>query len=165
MCTGIETALAIASAVSAATSTYAQMEQAGAQKRLLDDQRQAQAEEIAAKRDQTIGERVAAARREASRRLVAAGEAGVGGQSVAADLMNTLGRANKDAAVTNKQAAFEDRASQTEYASELARIQKPTVLDAGLQIAGGYQSGYAAGGALKDAYKGTVGKLKIKSKG
>lgn len=130
------------SAISAGAGYVAQREQAKAQQAALDQARRAQAEELAAKRDLTLNQRVAAARREAAARLAAASAAGVGGQSVALDLLNTLGRANQDAGVIAKQAAFEDRASAITYASALARTNKPTIIDGALAIVGGFHRGH-----------------------
>jgi len=148
----VSTALAIISAVSAGVGVYAQGQNANAQVRTLDDQREAQAEELAAKRDQTIGQRVAAARREAAAKLVAAGESGVGGQSAALDIEQTFGRANQDAGVIAKQSEFEDRASAVNYSSAVATVDRPSLVDAGLQIANGYVAGRELGRKL------TIGK-------
>lgn len=138
----IPTVFGAVSALSAGAGFVAQRQQAKAQQAALDQARQAQAEEIAAKRDLTLNQRVAAARREAARRIVAAGEAGVGGVSAALDVMNVLGRYNIDAADIIKSAQFEDRASQLNYQSELARINKPTIIDGALAIVGGYHRGH-----------------------
>lgn len=132
--TALEVGLAIA-------GTYSQGQQAKAQVRALDNQRKAQAEELAAKRDMSIGQRVAAARREAAARLVSAGEAGVAGQSMMLDIADAFGRANQDNAVTAKQAEFEDRASAVSYASGVASVDRPSVMDSALQIARGYAKG------------------------
>lgn len=130
------------SAIAAGANYVSQREQAKAQQAALDQARQAQAEEIAAKRDLTLNQRVAAARREAARRLVAAGEAGVGGISAALDVMNALGRYNIDAADIIKSSEFEDRASAVTYASALARVDKPTIVDGALAIVGGFHRGH-----------------------
>lgn len=131
------------SAIASGASVVAQRKQAKAQQAALDQARRAQAEEIAAKRDYTLGQRVAAARREAARRIVAAGEAGVGGVSATLDVMNVLGRYNIDAADIIKSSQFEDRASQLNYRSELARINKPTIIDGALAIVGGFHRGHS----------------------
>jgi NaMN:DMB phosphoribosyltransferase len=144
----VTTALAIVSAISAGVGVYAQGQNAKAQVRALDTQRQAQAEELAAKRDMTLGQRVAAARREAAAKLVAAGESGVGGTSAVLDIQQTFGRANQDAGVIAKQSEFEDRASAVTYASGVAGVEKPNLVDAGLSIAGGYARGRELGDKL-----------------
>lgn len=144
MCSPIvPTIFGTVSALSSAAGFVAQREQAKAQQAALNEARKAQAEEIAAKRDLTLNQRVAAARREAARRIVAAGEAGVGGVSAALDVMNVLGRYNIDAADIIKSSKFEDRASQLNYQSELARTNKPTIIDGALAIAGGFHRGHA----------------------
>jgi hypothetical protein len=142
------TILAIVSAASAAVGTYAQGQQAKATQNALDKQRAAQAEETAAQRDQAIGERVAAARREAGRRLVAAGEAGVAGASTGLGITDAFSRANQDAAMIAKQAAFNDRASEAAYRSNVAQIDKPNIVDSGLAIVQGYNSGRELGRRL-----------------
>lgn len=58
--------------------------------------------------------------------------------AVLLDIENTFGRANQDAAVIERQSAFEDRASAVNYSSGLAGVERPTIVDAGLAVAGGY---------------------------
>jgi len=159
------TILGVVSAVSSAVGYVSQREQAKAQQAALDEARRAQAEEIAAKRDYALGQRVAAARREAARRIVAAGEAGVGGVSAALDVMNVLGRYNIDAADIIKSAKFEDRASQLNYRSELARINKPTVIGGALAVAGGFAQGFETGKKLQGAFGESRRSLTISKRG
>lgn len=157
MCGVTEAAIAglILSSASAAYSVDAQNESAKAQQRALDIQAQQQAEETAVVRDEEIGQRVAEARRAAARRLVAAGEAGVGGQSTNLTVLNDFGAANQDAAKVAKQAAFTTRSNENSYRAALSSITRTNAFGAGLQIANagvsGAQSGYSLG---KQVFKG-----------
>jgi hypothetical protein len=107
-----------------------------------DAQAEAQAEEYAATRDQQLGERVREARIQRSRMRVAAGEAGIGGQSFELQIQDSLGRQNQDAAVAKKQGGFTQRAIN---ASNKNVGQGFNAISAGLQIASdSYGAGRAA---------------------
>jgi len=134
----VMTALAIAGA---GASTYSQIQAANTQAAALNAQRKAQAEELHAREQQQMGERVKQARKERARMLVAAGEAGVRGPSFEAQLMNSFSQQNQDLATIRKQGFFNNRASEASIGSAFASIRKPNVLSAGLQIA---DAGYTA---------------------
>lgn len=133
-----------------AVQAYSGYQQANAANRAAEQQAQVQADEYAASRDQQIAERVKQARRERGRLRVAAGEAGVGGASVEAQLANSFGQQNQDIAIIQKQGGFTERAIGTELKSVAAR-NRFSPLSAGLQIAGAGASAYSAAG-------GTYGK-------
>lgn len=159
------TILAVSTALSVATAAVGakgQHDAAKAQQKSLDIQAQQQAEETAVARDDQIGERMRAARAAAARRLVAAGESGVAGQSTELGILSDFGAANQDAAKVAKQAAFEDRANQNSYRAALSQIQRPNGLTAGLQIAGAGVQGFSSGLAINSAIGGSG--LKIASK-
>jgi hypothetical protein len=153
MCDPVSAMVAL-SVVTAGVGIKTQYDQAKAQQGALDAQAQHQAEELAAQRDDEIGARMRAARQAAARRLVAAGEAGVAGQSTGIAILNDFGQANQDAAKVAKQAAFADRANQDQYRAALSNISKPNGFSAGLQIANAGLSGYVAGTALKGSMAG-----------
>jgi hypothetical protein len=140
--TTIMAGLAVAST---AMGVLGQNAAADAQLSGLETQRRNQAEELQTQADQNAGERVKQARRERARMRVAAGEAGAGGQSFEASLANSFGQQNHDLAAIARQSHFNDRASQASYASNVAGVNKPNALTAGLQIAGAGYGGYSQG--------------------
>lgn len=155
--------LAGLSIATTAVGAVQQQKAANAQTDALNQQAKAQAEELAAKRDADIGERMRAARQAAARRLVAAGEAGVGGQSTELSVLHEFGAANQDAAKVAKQAAFEDRANQAQFRSAQSQISRPNALMTGLQIANAGAAGWAAGSSMSTAWKDAGGWSGIKS--
>tara|TARA_R110002072_G_scaffold151470_2_gene300787 strand:- start:1383 stop:1838 length:456 start_codon:yes stop_codon:yes gene_type:complete len=118
---------------------------ANAQLEGLADQRRTQAQEIQDQAEVRMGDRVRQYRRERARMRVAAGEAGVAGASFEASLAASLGNQNQDLAILNKEAQQKDRASQTQYSSAVARVQKPNLIQSALQIAGAGAGGYQQG--------------------
>lgn len=114
-------------------------------------QREAQNEEIAGKAGREIGERVKQGRAERARMLVAAGEAGVGGQSFAASMMDIAFQQDQDVAARGKDADYQQRASEAQYQSNLASIRNPGFLENTLQIAKAGAGGYVTGLQIKKA--------------
>lgn len=142
------TALAIASA---GASAYGQLQGANAQVAAANEAAAAQAEEVEAQQSQQAGERIRAARREAARARVAAGEAGVAGNSFEAQLRQSFGAANQDIAVIAKQGGFTERSINTNLRSNTAGTRGITPLSTGLQIASAGASGYASGLQIRQA--------------
>ena len=135
---------------SSAVSQVGQVVQANRTASALDTQRRAQAQEISAQAEGQLGERVKQARRERARLRVAAGEAGVGGGSVSAQLRDSFAQQNQDAATIARNARFADRASEARTESAFAQIDRPNLLTAGLQIATAGYSGYSQGLQLEN---------------
>lgn len=129
----VTTALA---AVSTISGLYGADRNAAAQSRALTRQRHAQREEIAANTSARQGERVKQARAERSRLRVAAGEAGVAGQSFESQLFDSYLQEDLDLATLEQDGRFADRASEARFQSGLSTVNSPTFVDAGLQIAG-----------------------------
>lgn len=146
--TTIMTGLALATSAAGAVGQY---QSANAQVDAANAQAAAQAEEIKARQDQQAGERIRAARREAARARVAAGEAGVAGQSFEAQLADTFGRANQDLAILSKQGGFTERAVNANLKSNTAGTQRAGGLGAALQIASSGAQGYATGLQIKNS--------------
>lgn len=148
--TTIMTAVAVASS---SLQVVSQFQQARAQASSLEQQAQAAEEESAAAAGHQMSERLREARAVAARRAVAAGEGGVGGQSVAAGVAQALGSGNQDLGVIRKQAAFQTRANAARFRAEAAQIQRPNALSSGLQIAQSGMAGYDLGGRIDTAYQ------------
>lgn len=112
-------------------------------------QRERQNEEIRAASNAKAGERVKKLHAEQARLLVAAGEAGVGGNSFTAQLQDAAFQSDMDVAMIGKDAQFQDRASESRFLSANAQVDNPSLLQnvAGLAMAG--VSGYAAGAQLE----------------
>ncbi|HUF73738.1 MAG TPA: hypothetical protein VMR74_12655 [Gammaproteobacteria bacterium] len=142
----LSTALMVASSTAA---VYGQYQQAGAQTDALALQRQHQQEEIQAQADERAGERVKQARAERARLRVAAGEAGVSGISFEDQLYDTYLQEDLDLGILAKDSRFADRASDARYRSGLAGVNRPSVLGAGLQIAGAGYAGHSQGLQIK----------------
>lgn len=117
---------------SLALSTFGAVQQSKAQQSALDDSTHAAAEEAGARIQQETGERVAQARRERSRLIVAAGESGLAANSGSfeAQIADSFGKQNRDLALISKNAGFAERGINTQAAGEAAKIRS------GLQIAG-----------------------------
>ncbi len=126
---GISAAATAAGAIGAARQGQANVDAIGAQ-------RQVQAGQIGDAAGQKIGERVKQARAERSRLRVAAGEAGVAGQSFEALLADSAFQENEDIALINKDTANSQDASQARTNAATAQQQTPGLLSSGLQIVG-----------------------------
>ena len=146
------TALAVASS---AAGVYGQYQAANAQVDAANDAAAASAEELEAQQSKQAGDRVRAARREAARARVAAGEAGVAGQSFEAQLKQAFGDANQDIAVVAKQGSFTGRAINANLKSNTASAKSITPLSSALQIASSGVRGYTSGLQIKQARSGT----------
>lgn len=144
--TTIMTALAL---TSAAAGTYGQYRSASAQEDALNEQARIRAEENADAAETQLGERVREARKERARIRVAAGESGVAGLSVAAQLSNSFLQQSQDVATIRRQAHMNQRAANAATRSEMSKIVKPTALSAGLQIAAAGYRGYSTGLQIK----------------
>ena len=148
MCEPTTIMLGISLAASAA-GAYGTREQAKGQLKANAEQRAQQNEEIRAAANAKAGERVKQMRAEQARIRVAAGEAGVGGNSFMAQLQDASFQADMDIATFGKDAFFQDRASATRFLSANASVRNPSALETGLNLAAAGAQGYAAGAALE----------------
>lgn len=112
-------------------------------------QRSAQNEEIANAASTKAGERVKQSRAEQARLLVAAGEAGVGGNSVSAVIGDAGAQADFDVANIGQDAYFQDRASEARFLSANASVDNPTAFSTGLNLVTAGIGGYATGKSLE----------------
>lgn len=139
---------------SAGATLYGQNQQARANTRAARKSAQAQATEQRAASAAELGVRM----RERNRRLglarVAAGEAGVGGQSYAMGLQQIMGEFNTDAAMIEQNASFARTATQRRLDSVAARNRGPNPLSAGLRIAEAGLTGISQGAAVDQALAG-----------
>ena len=120
----------------------------------LATQREAQNEEIAGKAGRSMGERVKQSRAERSRMKVAAGEAGVAGNSYSAAMMDVAFQSADDISAIGVDARHAQRASEARYQSGLASINNPGFFENALQIATSAVGGYATGLQIKEAREG-----------
>lgn len=111
-------------------------------------QRAAQNEEIRAASNAKAGERVKQMRAEQARLRVAAGEAGVSGNSFFAQLQDAAFQSDMDIATIGKDAYFQDRASETRFLSANAQVNNPGLLTNVAKLTAAGVSGYAAGANL-----------------
>ena len=151
MCDPVTATVTALSIGSAAVGQIGAREAADAARDQALVQRRQQAEEINAQAEAQLGSRVAEGRRARARMLVAGGEAGIGGQSFEMQIANSLGIQNQDAALIAQNSRFQDRASQSNYASIVAQNSGPTLLESGLAIAGAGVQGYSSGLQIKGA--------------
>ncbi len=143
----IMTTLAVAST---AASIVSQVQSAKRQEAAIRDQLAVSTEEINDKSTAAVNDRQRAARREQARIKVAAGQAGLQlGGSIDMLLKDSLMQAGLDEERTNDNRASELSNVRSEANSMLSRVERPTLLGAGLQLASAGMSGYSAGTGLK----------------
>lgn len=140
--------MAVVSVASTTASIYQSNKAAAAQMKAVAQQRKYQAEEIRAKSEVEIGDRLKATRAAAARARVSAGEAGVAGQSTDMVLQDIFGQSNQDLAIIQQQAFFSDRASESATNSAYASIDTVSGLEAATQIAGAGVNGYQRGSSM-----------------
>lgn len=131
--------------VTTAASTAAQIKSAKAQTKALNEQAKVVREENRQVATAETFDSMRAARREQARIRTAAGEAGL---SLASGSVESLlrdsamqGELNRDRILANLESR--NTAAQAETSSALSRIQKPTALGAGLNIAAAGADGWA----------------------
>ena len=117
----------------------------------LATQREAQNEEIAGAAGRSMGERVKQGRAERSRMKVAAGEAGITGNSYTAAMMDVAFQQADDVSAIGVDANYAQRASEARYQSHLAGIKNPGFFENALQIGMSGASGYASGLQIQNA--------------
>ncbi len=127
----------------------AKRQQVKGQKRAMRTAAEVRANEIQDKYSAQAGERVKQARAEEATLRVAAGEAGVAGQSFEAQLMDVDFQADSDLARINLNAANEQKGANASNASQFASIPQSGNLATGLQIIGAGVSAYSSAKAAE----------------
>ena len=133
----------------AGVSTYAQHQTAKAQADAIGVQQEHEREEVTEAAEEELGQRIRANREQRARARVAAGESGVGGQSFAAAMNQSLQDQDETVALAAKNVAFAQRGIDDRANTALAGIRDPSALEAGLSIASAGIQGYSAGLDLK----------------
>jgi len=147
---GISAAAGVAGKIGAAKAGQAQADALGAQ-------RQKQSDQIATAAGAKAGERTKAAQAERARLRVAAGEAGVAGQSFEAQLMDSAFQESHDVATISKDTELQQEASQARTDTALVSTMQPSPIASGLQILGGaVGAAYETGGITPTEAKTSV---------
>ncbi len=145
------TLMMVAAGAAKGLQIWGQRQSTKAQFGALANQRDAQNEEIAGKASREMGERVKQGRAERATMQVATGEAGVGGNSVAINMMDVMFQQDYDVAAIGKDADYAQRSSEARYKSGLASVKNPSLLENSLQIAMAGAGGYASGLQIQNA--------------
>lgn len=146
------TILAATAVLGTAANTVAQIQQAKANNKALEQQSIQQAEEIKDQSEQKMLDRARAARRERADARVAGSESGInlGSGTFEALLADSLMQQANDNAVTSKNQRLSQKARVAQTRSNMAANGSPSILGAGLQIGAagvqGYYQGKAVGG-------------------
>jgi hypothetical protein len=138
------------SVASAGVGLYAQNQTAKAQASAIATQQEHEREETTAAAEEELGQRIRANREQRARARVAAGESGVGGQSFAASINQSLQDQDETVALAAKNVAFAQRGIDDRANTALAGIRSPSALEAGLSIASAGVQGYSTGLSLKE---------------
>ena len=154
MCTGIETALAIAAMASAGVSAYAQHQSAKAQSDAMRVQADTESMERTAAAEEELGQNIKAHREARARARVAAGESGAMGASFAASINQSIQDQDMDAGLIAKNLAFQQRGIQDRLSLGLSQVRDISAVEAGLNIATAGASGYQTGLSIKRARQG-----------
>jgi hypothetical protein len=140
----------VLSVVTTAVQVVGEIKAAKAQNKAIQNQFEQQQEQISVAETTEINDRQRAARREQARIKVAAGEAGLNiGGSIESLLMDSLMQNTLHTERTKLNADTQREASAAEANAMFSRVQKPTVLGAGLRIATAGVQGYYAGKSLQ----------------
>ena len=143
----IMTTLAVAST---AASIVGQVQSAKRQEAAIRDQLAVSVDEVNDKATAEVNDRQRAARREQARIKVAAGQAGLQlGGSIEMLLKDSLMQGGLAEERLNDNREAELRNVRTEANSMLSRVERPTMLGAGLQLGTAAMNGYSAGTSLK----------------
>lgn len=142
-------AMAALAVASTAAEKKAQVDAGNAQVHAAEDQAQQQANQSYAQSTQQLGERAQQAQAQRARMSVAAGEAGVSGNSFHEAIADSLMRQSMDAAAIQKQAEFNSAAIDTNLRSATAGT-KVNPAAAGLQIASAGVGGYYQGREIEE---------------
>ena len=143
------TTLALVAAGAKSLQLFGQRQQTKATFGALATQRRAQSEEISARAGASLGERVKSGRAEQARLRVAAGEAGVAGQSVDVAALDVGFQQDADLGTITLDARFAQRGSEARFLSGIASQPNPGVLSNALQVASAGATGFAVGSGLQ----------------
>lgn len=140
------------STATAAANVSAQVKSANAQTKAIDDQRTVVREEARQQATSELFDRMRAGRREQGKIRAASGEAGLSlssGGSIENLLLDSAMQTEmaNDRTIANMESRH--RANEAEANSMLSKIQKPTALGAGLQIASAAVDGWSGVKAAK----------------
>jgi hypothetical protein len=130
------TTIAALSIASTAVQTFGQFQQAKSQKQAIQGQLEQTAAQQREETEVAIGQRTAEARAESARFRVAAGESGVAGASIGAGQQALGAAASRDVALLRRQQQLGLQAAGAQARAASSRVNQPTLLSAGLQIAG-----------------------------
>jgi hypothetical protein len=138
-------ALAVVSTVGAAGSAIAQAKSAKAQTKAIRAQQELVNEENRDAASAELFDQMRNARREQGRIRTAAGEAGLGlnGGSIEGLLFDSAMQMELQGSRTIANMESRNAANNAEAESMLSQVQSPTLLGAGLQVAGAAASGWA----------------------
>ena len=149
MCHPIAIAVALSVATTAA-SIVSETKAAKNQEAAIRDQLAISEEEIDDKAAGEVNDRLRETRREQARIKVAAGEAGLKlGGSIDLLLQDSLMQGGLSNERTMGNRGRELRASRAEANSMLSRVERPTLLGAGLRLATAGMNGYSAGQSMQ----------------
>lgn len=139
--------LAIAAAVSTTISVVGEMKAAKAQNRAISSALQTQQDELTKQKSADLNENLRLGRKEAARIRVAAGESGL---SLTGSVNQLLVDNQMNTTLQNERADLNSELKQAgavaDANSAYSRVQAPTVLGAGLQIATSAGKAYVGGG-------------------
>lgn len=128
--------MTIIAATSAVVGAVGARQNAEGQAKNMARQRAVQARQQHSAASDQAGQRVKQARAEQARLRVAAGEAGIAGQSFEAQLMDSSFQLDQDLARINSNAAMANEAGNEQLATAFSNVNNPSLLESGLQIAG-----------------------------
>lgn len=149
MCDPVTTMIALTVA-STAASIVSEVQSAKRQEGAIRDQLAVTQNEVNDKASAEVNDRLREARREQAKIKVAAGEAGLKlGGSIDLLLKDSMMQAGLSNERTLGNRDRELTAANAEANSMLSRVEKPTVLGAGLRLATAGMQGYASGTSLK----------------
>lgn len=144
--------MTVAAVATAAAGVVTQVQAAKRQEAAIRDQLAISQKEIDNKATAELNDRQRAARREQARIRVAAGQAGLQlGGSIDTLLQDSLMQAGLAGERTLDNRAAEQRNVAAEANSMLSRVERPTLLGAGLQIASAGMNGYSQGKSMQIA--------------
>lgn len=144
--------MTVAAVATAAAGVVTQVQAAKRQEAAIRDQLAISQKEIDNKATAELNDRQRAARREQARIRVAAGQAGLQlGGSIDSLLQDSLMQAGLAGERTLDNRAAEQRNVAAEANSMLSRVERPTLLGAGLQIANAGMNGYSQGKSMQIA--------------
>ena len=147
--------MTVLAVTTAAASVVGQIQSAKYQQKAIDAQLEQVNDQIDKAETAELNERLRVQRKEQARIKVAAGEAGLslGSPGIESLLMDSLMQAQLSAERASLNSDLDRDKGAAEANAMSSRIERPTALSAGLQIASAGMNGYAAGTNLKIARK------------